>query len=391
LILAGLSLFFITLSIFLYLRVRKSEKELSLLETAYKAVQARGDEALRAEREYYESLLDQIPAGIIIVGKTGKITYSNTAAEKLLITRKRDLKRLPLSRFAVDFELSKRLTEALEGKEVVREINIARPQERILRARIRPIPENGKVQGAVAVLEDVTKLRRLEQTRQEFISSFSHELRTPIASCQATLEALLEWEADRDPKEREKFLKNLSQQMEHLSSLITKMLQLTKLESGASILKKSKARADDLIDKALSAVRAQAQAKGVNLERAVSPGIFVKVDHELFVQALINLLDNAIKYTQSGGLVLIEAREADNQVFFSVTDTGQGIPKDALPHIFERFYRVDKHRSREEGGTGLGLALTKHIVEAHKGKIAVESALYDSSTFTISLKRSSKS
>lgn len=390
LILAGLSLFFITLSIFLYVRARKSEKELSLLEIAYKVVQARGNEALDAEKEYYEGLMDQIPAGIIIVGKTGKITYSNDAAEKLLITRKQDLKRLPLSRFAVDFELSRRLSEALKGKEVIREVKITRPEERILRARIRPIAKNGQVQGAVAVLEDVTKLRRLEQTRQEFVSSFSHELRTPLASCQATLEALLEWKADRDPKEREKFLKNLFQQMKYLSSLITKMLQLTKLESGTSILKKIEVEADDLISEALNAVQVLAQAKRVNLEKAVPPGISVNVDRELFVQALINLLDNAIKYTQSGGLVLIEAREEDNQVFFSVTDTGQGIPKEALPHIFERFYRVDKHRSREEGGTGLGLALTKHIVEAHKGKIAVESALYGGSTFTIAVKKSPK-
>jgi len=378
---------FVMLSLTLYIKLNQSALRLKDLEEVYKTMASKKTESLGQVEDYYHALIEEIPAGVIVVGKGGKIDYANSAAERLLAKGAKGIKKTPLARFIGDFELSKKIDEAFKGKEIDREIVVKRPEERILRSLISPIKKGDKVQGAVVILEDVTRLRRLEATRQELVSSFSHELRTPIASCQAALEALTEWKADKDPEERKRFLTNLTGQVERLSALVTEMMQLTRLESGSSILNKRKIEAYDLVKAVVAAVEVIAQAKGVTVEHNATDGLTVNVDPQLFGQALINLADNAVKFTDKGGLVRIEAHADGNRAVFRVSDTGVGIPKDALPHIFERFYRVDKHRSREAGGTGLGLALTKHIIEAHKGKIAVESVMYEGSTFSIIIRK----
>jgi signal transduction histidine kinase len=142
----------------------------------------------------------------------------------------------------------------------------------------------------------------------------------------------------------------------------------------------------ELAAEAVDAVSVLAEAKDIQINLSTSTGLTVMADRRLFIQALINLLDNAIKYTEPGGLVRLEVATAGKRTKFMISDTGRGIPKEALPHIFDRFYRVDKHRSRDAGGTGLGLAITKHIAEAHNGKIKVESVLHEGSTFTIFIK-----
>jgi two-component system, OmpR family, phosphate regulon sensor histidine kinase PhoR len=355
------------------------------LVTAAREARSRAEDDVLAARAYYDDLLDRIPAAVIIVGASGKVRYANKAAESLLITPKRDVKTTPLSRFSVDFELAKQMAEALKGRRVIKEIHIKKPFERTIRAAIQPIEAAGAENEVVAVLEDVTELRRLETARQELVTSFSHELRTPIAANRATLETLLDMGADDDIDERRRFLRNLRVQTEHLSNLVNEMLQLSRLESGDAIAKPRKEAADSLVEEAVAAVAVLAEAKGVVIETAASSGIAAKADRQLFVQALINLLDNAIKYTDQGGLVRISASGDGGNAVFVVNDTGRGIPKTAVNQVFGRFYRVDKHRSRDAGGTGLGLAITKHIVEAHGGTIEVASVLHEGTTFTITI------
>jgi two-component system, OmpR family, phosphate regulon sensor histidine kinase PhoR len=367
-------------------RAGRSARETAALAVINRDLRMRADQELKKERANFESMLEELPAGVVIINPAGKITFTNDAAEKLLVTKKRDLKTTPLSRFTVDFALSKQVAEALAGTQVVKEIKVKKPQEKILRAWIRPVTVDGKVTEAIAVLEDVTRLRRLEDMRRELVSSFSHELRTPIASNQATLEALLDMGGDSDPDVRRRFLNNLRTQTEHLSNLVTEMLQLTKLESGAAIAQLEPVDAARMAEDALEAVGVLAEAKGIRLEESLPEGVSVKADRRLFIQALINLLDNAIKYTDAGGLISLTVATKGKRALFTITDTGRGIPKDALPNIFDRFYRVDKHRSRDAGGTGLGLAITKHIVEAHNGKISVASVLHEGTTFTISIR-----
>ncbi len=361
-------------------------REAAALSVANRELRVRAEVDLKNERAHFESMLEELPAGVVIINPAGKITFANTSAERLLVTKKRDLKTTPLSRFTVDFALAKQVAEAFRGTQVVKEIKVKKPQEMILRAWIRPVLRDGKVYEAVAVLEDVTRLRRLEDMRRELVSSFSHELRTPIASNQATLEALLDMGGDSDPEVRRRFLNNLRTQTEHLSNLVTEMLQLTRLESGASIAELEPNDAAAMAADALDAVAVLAESKGIRLEQSLAAVATVKADRRLFIQALINLLDNAIKYTDAGGLVSMTVAVKGKRALFTITDTGRGIPKDALPNIFDRFYRVDKHRSRDAGGIGLGLAITKHIVEAHNGKLTVDSVLHEGTTFAISLR-----
>jgi len=373
-------------AVYLGLKLWAAARENNELAAAARDARIRADDDVRTARAYYDDLLDRIPAAVIIIGASGKVRYANKAAESLLITSKRDVKTSPLSRFSVDFELAKQMAEALKGRRVIKEIHIKKPFERAIRAAIQPIEAAGAENEVVAVLEDVTELRRLETARRELVTSFSHELRTPIAANRATLEALLDMGADNEAGERRRFLKNLRVQTEHLSNLVNEMLQLSRLETGDAIAKPKKEKAKDLIKEAVAAVAVLAEAKGVAIETAAPSGISAKADRRLFVQALINLLDNAVKYTDSGGLVRVSAAESHKgSVQFTVTDTGRGIPKAAVNQVFGRFYRVDKHRSREAGGTGLGLAIAKHIVEAHSGTIEVASTLHEGTTFIITI------
>ncbi len=374
-------------AVYLGLKLRAALRENQELVASAKEARSRADDDVRAAREYYDDLLDRIPAAVIIVGASGKVRYANKAAESLLITPIRDVKATPLSRFSVDFELAKQMAEALKGRRVIKEIHIKKPVELTIRAGIQPIESTGSEKEVVAVLEDVTELRRLETARRELVTSFSHELRTPIAANRATLEALLDMGADSQAPERRKFLNNLRVQTEHLSNLVNEMLQLSRLESGDAIAKPRKESADKLVEEAVAAVTVLAEAKGVTIETAAPSGLAAKADRRLFVQALINLLDNAVKYTDPGGLVRVSASGIGvrGSVRFVINDTGRGIPKSAVNQVFGRFYRVDKHRSRDAGGTGLGLAITKHIVEAHSGTIEVASTLHEGTTFTITI------
>lgn len=372
-------------AVYLGARLLAATRANNELAAAAKEARSRADEDVRSARAYYDDLLDRIPAAVLIISASGKVRYTNKAAESLLITSKRDVKTTPLSRFSVDFELAKQMAEALKGRRVIKEIHIKKPFVRTIRAAIQPIKAAGEENEVVAVLEDVSELRRLETARRELVTSFSHELRTPIAANRATLEVLLDIGADDNAVERRKFLKNLRVQTEHLSNLVNEMLQLSRLEGGDAIAKPRKENADNLVNEAVAAVAVLAEAKGVAIETAAPAGIAAKADRRLFIQALINLLDNAVKYTDSGGLVRVAVSEDKGNVRFVVNDTGRGIPKSAVNQIFGRFYRVDKHRSRNAGGTGLGLAITKHIVEAHGGTIEVASVLHEGTTFTITI------
>lgn len=385
LIVVFLSLLIFILVAFLGLRLRRANNEISRTRQILKDQRQKNEEELKTIKDYYLNLLDKVPVGVIITDRNGKSIFSNDIAESFKIMRSKNLREAPLGRFNAEIELAKHLADALEGRHSGREFQIQIPEEKTLRTRISPLMDNDKVAGAVVVVEDVTKIRGLEKSRQELVSIFSHELRTPIASCQASVETLLDWQADREPESREKFLGNLADQIAHLSRLVERMLQLTRLEDGSSILTLEKSSAGELIEKSIKAVGLLAQKRNINIEQDYKSDIYVNVDSELFVQALINLLDNAIKYSQPGTKITIEVARDDGQVVFVIADQGPGIPSKDLNRIFQRFFRIDKHRSRSQGGHGLGLALVKHIVEAHQGRIEVKSQLMKGTTFRIFL------
>jgi two-component system phosphate regulon sensor histidine kinase PhoR len=242
--------------------------------------------------------------------------------------------------------------------------------------------------GAVLVVRDITETRRLERVRQDFVANASHELKTPLASIKAYAETLLDW-ALHDETVNVKFLHRIDEQTDRLNMLILDLLSLARLESGQDFFHHGPLLIAPSVERAVQDQQDRARAKGLQLdlgiEKSAAPAL-VTADEEAVRQVLDNLLDNAIKYTPEGGRVRVLLRRAGaDQVLIDVADSGIGIPRADLPRVFERFYRVDKARSRELGGTGLGLSIVKHLVQALGGQITVESRVGVGSTFTVCL------
>jgi len=233
--------------------------------------------------------------------------------------------------------------------------------------------------GFVLVFHDITEIKRLETMRRDFVANVSHELRTPLTAIRGYAETLLSGALD-DPTRARSFLGVIDRHSERLSRLIDDLLTLSDLELGKSPLKKDAVLLETLVDEVLEVLGEKAERGKVQLVKALPTGLpLLRGDSDRLQQVLINLADNAVKYTPAGGTVTIAAQGSTNGdtpcVEISVTDTGGGIPAEELPRLTERFYRVDKARSRELGGTGLGLAIVKHIVQAHGGKLHISSTL----------------
>ncbi|MDI6739530.1 MAG: ATP-binding protein [Candidatus Edwardsbacteria bacterium] len=233
---------------------------------------------------------------------------------------------------------------------------------------------------------DITELKRLETARRDFVANVSHELKTPLSAVVGFTEALQDGAQD-EPVQRDDFLERIHRQSARMVSIVDDLLVLTGMESRGIQPDLRPVPVRVLIDKALDTISQRVRAKGMNV--AVPPDTAlertVSVDEEKIVQALVNLLDNAVKFSSRGSTIGVNAAIGGNSVKILVNDDGTGIPAEHLPRLFERFYRVDKSRSRELGGTGLGLAIVKHIVELHHGKAGVESIEGKGSTFWISL------
>jgi len=244
----------------------------------------------------------------------------------------------------------------------------------------------GKQIGALVVLNDVTRLRRLENVRREFVANVSHELRTPITAIKGFVETLRDG-AVKNPRDADRFLAIIDKHVTRLSAIVEDLLSLSRIEQGAEKgeIRRIDSRISEILGTAAQICHIRAAAKQIRVEIACPEAVRAEVDPPLIEQAVVNLLDNAIKYSEEGKAVQVEALERGNEVVISVRDRGCGIEKRHLSRLFERFYRVDKARSRQLGGTGLGLAIAKHIVQAHAGRLTVESTPGKGSVFSIRL------
>jgi two-component system phosphate regulon sensor histidine kinase PhoR len=242
--------------------------------------------------------------------------------------------------------------------------------------------------GAVLVVQDVTELRRLERLRQDFVANVSHELKTPLSVIKACVEALIDG-AVEDPEARRPFLDQVADQSERLHALILDLLSLARIESGEALLDFQPVLLDEVVHDCLDRHRPRVEAKQLQLEAVPPPseGLAVLADDEALGQILDNLVDNAVKYTPPGGRVRVRWFPSGEQVALEVEDTGPGIAARDLPRIFERFFRVDRARSRQLGGTGLGLAIVKHLAQAMHGSVRAASTLGEGTTFTVCLPR----
>jgi two-component system phosphate regulon sensor histidine kinase PhoR len=365
--------------------LRKAEAERSRRDVAEQ--RSRRDAELKEQSQRTAALFDRMVEGLIVVDAGGRIRLANRAAEVLF-------------GFSGD-AAGKTILEATRHHEVAavvsrldRELEVLGYELRIdSMAAPRFLQVNalalrdaaGANDGAILVFHDLTRLRQLEGVRQEFVANVSHELRTPLSLIKSATETLIDGGKD-DPAALARFLQIIDKHANRLALLIDDLLLLSTLDSGGLRLNRQPLPFRTTVQDAMDDLQARALARDVTLDNQLPASLVVLADNDRMRQVISNLLDNAIKYGRAGGRASVVGEHlSDGRLEISVVDDGPGIPRDAQERIFERFYRVDKARSREQGGTGLGLAIVKHVIQAHGGEVRVESEPGSGARFIINL------
>lgn len=367
--------------------------ELGQLAEAFNQLSERIEEAqetMEAERNRLDSVLAHMTDGVIATDRRGKVITINEMALSLLNVKDEDVigsSLLELLDIETDYTLRKLLEEPEEIL-IDRSASSMEEDQMIIRVDFAMIRrESGFITGLVCVLHDVTEQEKNERERREFVSNVSHELRTPLTSMRSYIEALSEgaWE---NPEIAPNFLKVTLEETDRMIRMINDLLNLSRMDSGNGELQLEYVNFNELINFVLDRfdMMVESNDKKYTIHREFTKrDLWVELDTDKVMQVLDNILNNAIKYSPDGGEITCRLLETHNNVVFSVTDQGLGIPKKDVNKVFERFYRVDKARAREQGGTGLGLAISREVVKAHNGAIWVESQEGQGSTFYISL------
>lgn len=352
-------------------------------------------ESSEAERRRLDSVLSHMSDGVIATDRRGNITIINEmASEDLNVNPDSVIGRSILD--VLDIRSQYTLREILENQdEIILDLSDAE-HEQILNAYFSLIQrESGFISGLVCVLHDVTEQQKIDRERRQFVSNVSHELRTPLTSMRSYIEALNDG-AWKDPEVAPQFLKVTQDETDRMIRMINDLLSLSRMDSGRLQLELELVnlnelfnyilnRFDMMLDKDNNDTR-DTKAKNYTIKRDFTKrDLWVEIDTDKFIQVVDNIMNNAIKYSPDGGVITCRLLETHNHVILSITDQGLGIPKKDLSHVFDRFFRVDKARSRAQGGTGLGLAISKEVIALHHGKIWVDSIEGKGSTFYISL------
>ncbi len=336
-----------------------------------------------------EAILASMVEGVLAVDSSLRITFANASFARAMGAPNPIPARTPLVELVRHPELREVLTRVFASGESVKRRMQVPGADRTFEVQAAPLA-SGTVRGAIAILHDITDLERLERIRKDFVANVSHELRTPLTAIRGYAETLLEG-ALEDQENNRRFLEIIKAHSIRLNNIASDLLTLSDLESGKPRPEPEPVSVRGALESAKRTVESEARLRGVTVHCGHVEDAQVLGDRLQFEQALVNLLDNAVKFNRPSGEVLIEVtRAGDERVKITMTDTGIGIPHDDLPRIFERFYRVDKARSREVGGTGLGLSIVKHIVERANGTVSVESQLGKGSTFTVMLPAASR-
>ncbi len=356
--------------------------------------------AVAEDRTRFSAVLSEMVEGVLVLDRVGRVLLVNPAMERMLGCRAEEAIGHRWIEVVRQHDLNELIAAVLtRGEPMAAEIALDEPDGRQRSSVTLEGARTYAVQGSVArrpdatdderqsvfVFHDVTALKRLERVRSDFIANVSHELRTPLTSIIGYLEALLDGAHD-DAVRREEFLRTMKTHADRLNALVADLLQLSQIESGEYRWRREAVDVAELARRSTELVAPLARRKQITLRGPdQTTGIEVTADSEKLTEVLLNLLDNALKYTEDGGTVEVTVEAGDGMAVIRVLDTGLGIPPADLERIFERFYRVDRARSRALGGTGLGLSIVKHIVEAHGGTVAVDSRLGRGSTFTVRL------
>ncbi|MET0484761.1 MAG: ATP-binding protein [Candidatus Rokuibacteriota bacterium] len=345
-------------------------------------------QSVEAERAKATAILDGMVEGVIAVDGHEAILLMNERARAIFGVGAGRGEGKPFQEIVRNADLHEvfRESHAPDGGPLQRELRLRHPADRTLRVSAVPLALSGGETGVVMVLQDVTELRRLEQVRTEFVANVSHELRTPLTAIQGYLETLLAG-ALEEREHAQRFLEIAFRHTERLGRLLNDLTDLSNIELGKVSLRLAPVRVSEVVAEVIDIVNPKATAGRVGLVTDVRPpDLTIHADRDRLAQILINLVDNAVKYTPENGWVTVRARALDDgRVELMIRDTGVGIPRADLPRITERFYRVDKARSRELGGTGLGLAIVKHLVLAHGGELQIESEQEEGTTVRVAL------
>jgi two-component system phosphate regulon sensor histidine kinase PhoR len=345
--------------------------------------------AVADEKRELERTLQGMLAGVLVVGADGRVRLMNSAAKHIFGIASDDGSGKLLSQVVQDDAVHELVRSCLQGNsEASAELSIYSPEERVFQVQTALLTgDNGDVSGVVATFNDITDLRGVERMKSEFVSTVSHELRTPLTSIKGFTRTLLEdTEGYYDRDTQMEFYRIIDTECDRLVRLISDLLNLSRIESGRALeLVLTEVDLDGLINRVVDSQRAYTDKHEFRIivQEDLPP---ITADRDKVDQMLTNLLSNAIKYSPDGGDIVVHARHVgDERVAVSVTDHGIGIPKEHIGRLFTRFHRVDSHDSRKQYGTGIGLYLVKHLVEAHRGEVSVESEQGDGSTFTFVL------
>ncbi|WP_390882744.1 cell wall metabolism sensor histidine kinase WalK [Lactobacillus mulieris] len=374
-----------------------SNDELGQLAEAFNTLSIRverSQEQSESERRRLDSVLSHMTDGVIATDRHGNVIILNQMALSFLDIKEKDAVNKPITKIlGLGDDVS---AQELIGnqQEMMITVNEGTPDEMILHANFSLIRRvTGFVSGAVCVLHDVTEQQKNENEQRQFVSNVSHELRTPLTSLRAYIEALNDG-AWKDPEIAPQFLEVTQEETERMIRMINDLLSLSRMDRGVVKMDLEWVNFNDFLSHVLNRFdmivkndeKDQTGQKKYSIKRKITnQDLWVEIDTDQMMQVIDNIMNNAIKYSPDGGVITVGLTQSQNQIILSISDQGLGIPKKDLNKIFDRFYRVDKARSREQGGTGLGLAIAKEIVEAHKGKIWADSQEGKGSTFYISL------
>jgi len=371
----------------------RGRKRLAAAREDWKRELARADatqqEAALKLKNRQEAVFNSMTEALVVLNEEGRITMANRAFGTLFGVSS-DVRSRTIIEAVRHHELAELVQEvSAESPVIDEEIKLSVPAERWLLVNASVLTnEAGEHHGAVLVFHDLTRMKKLELARKDFVANVSHELRTPLSLIKGYVETLLDGAKD-DPEVSLKFLRTIERNADRLKLLIEDLLTISELEAGRIELQVQTVQLQALTGKVLEDLQRRAASKQISLNNHV-PDLCVEGDPGRLEQVLGNLVDNAIKYGRAGGKVVVDARPSGNDglIEMSIADNGPGIPPDALERIFERFYRVDKARSREQGGTGLGLSIVKHIVQSHGGTVWARSELGHGATFYFTVRQS---
>ncbi|MCB9642614.1 MAG: PAS domain-containing protein [Myxococcales bacterium] len=335
-------------------------------------------ETLAGERDRFAAVLESMNAAVIAVNREKEISWVNRAAHSLFGLEQSPAGQL-LSDAIPSVELQEMVEQAHAGVSCNAEFDLPGTTTLRVQARATPLAATG---GSVILLHDITELRRLETIRRDFVANVSHELRTPLSIIRANAETLLDG-ALEEPEVAREFVEALLSHAERLSLLVNDLLELSRIEANRYPLRSQALLLEPLIQRSIDSIRSTAEKKQLTIRKEMAEGLEAQADKQALEQILLNLIDNAVKYTPAGGEILLRTYEKEDDVYIEVEDDGPGIEAHHRKRIFERFYRIDPGRSRQQGGTGLGLAIVRNLVEVLGGSVGVRPASPHGSVFWV--------